>query len=633
VGQLSCAALAGSACAVVFAHAAFGAEPEDLSGLSLEQLGDVQVTSVSKFAQSIGDAPSAVFVISHGDIESSGARSLPEILRLAPNLSVAQVSASRYVITARGFNGSQSAQNFSNKLLVLIDGRTVYSPLYSGVYWDAQDVLPEDIDRIEVISGPGATLWGANAVNGVINIITRAAAQTQGGFVEVAGGNQERRAGLRYGGRVSADLSYRVYLQSFFDRDTDLATGGSANDHWSKPQGGFRLDWTPSDADTLTLQGDGYSGFVAQPGAEADNIKGANLTGRWTRKGGDGSSLQVQAYYDRTERGTKVNGAFRVDTWDFDLQRGLPLGDRQQLVFGGGYRLTSYKIHGAGGLQWSPDSRDLSLGNVFVQDAISVTPTVDLVLGVKLEDDPYVPPTLLPNVRLSWSATDQLTIWGAVSRAVRSPTPFDRDVVEVQDGAPLLVGGQDFRSEKLVAYELGVKLYASSRASLELTGFYHDYDDLRSVEITPVTLLPLQWGNGMAGRTFGVEAWGQYQLTPWWRLSGGLTHLEEHFRFKPGASGLLGTSQAANDPRYQAQLRSTMKLAPVSLDAWLRYVSDFRDPHQPGYTELNAQVAWDVSPRLRLALDGRNLLHAQHVEYVGGSEIPRSVLAALQWRF
>jgi iron complex outermembrane receptor protein len=166
-----------------------------------------------------------------------------------------------------------------------------------------------------------------------------------------------------------------------------------------------------------------------------------------------------------------------------------------------------------------------------------------------------------------------------------------------------------------------------------VTGFYHDYDDLRSVEITPVTLLPLQWGNGMAGRTFGVEAWGQYQLTPWWRLSGGLTHLEEHFRFKPGASGLLGTSQAANDPRYQAQLRSTMKLAPVSLDAWLRYVSDFRDPHQPGYTELNAQVAWDVSPRLRLALDGRNLLHAQHVEYVGGSEIPRSVLAALQWRF
>jgi iron complex outermembrane receptor protein len=631
---MSRAVVAGSVGAVSLAHAACASAPQDLSQLSLEELAEVQVTSVAKRAQSIGEAPSSIFVISHEDIAASGARKLPEILRLAPNLSVAQVTASRYVITARGFNGSPAAQNFSNKLLVLIDGRSVYTPLFSGVHWDIQDILPEDIDRIEVISGPGATLWGANAVNGVINIITRSSAQTQGGFVEAAAGDQGGRAGLRFGGRASAALTYRVYLQSVVEDDTRLASGVRANDHWSKPQAGFRVDWTPSDADTVGLQGDGYSGFEAQAGAEAQDIKGANLTARWSRSGADGSFFQLQAYYDRAERGPEPGGsAFWVDTYDIDLQRSVRLGDRHELVFGGGYRVMNYKIQGTAGLQWSPESRTLKLGNAFIQDAITFTPQLNLVLGVKLEDDPYVDATLLPNARLSWTPRDALTVWGSVSRAVRSPTPFDRDVVEILGGGPFLTGGADFRSEKLVAYELGAKLYASSRAAIEITAFYHDYDDLRSLELTPVTLLPLHWGNGMAGRTFGVEAWGQYQLTSWWRLSGGLTHLQEHFRFKDGASGLLGVSQAANDPRYQAQLRSTLKFQPVTVDATLRYVSAFRDPRLAGYTELNAQFAWDVTERLRLAIDGRNLLHGDHVEYIGGNEIPRAVSAALQWRF
>lgn len=631
IAHLACVcalAMATSSQAQQFASA-------DLAKLSIEQLAEIPVTSVSKRAEPLGQAASAIYVITRAEILRSGATTLPEILRLAPNLQVYQTSASRYVITARGFNGSPAAQNFSNKLLVLIDGRTVYSPLFSGVYWDMQDVLPQDIERIEVVSGPGATLWGANAVNGVINITTRSSADTQGGVVAASAGDQQRSASVRFGARISEALTYRLYAKTSVEDDTFTAAGARAHDHWSKPQAGFRLDWTPTGADAVTLQGDGYKGFEAQPNAPAQHVSGANLLGRWSRSWDNGSTFQLQGYFDHARRGDEVDGSgFYVDTYDVDLQHSFSLGDRQQIVAGGGYRLSRYRIDGSATLLFSPPARDLKLFDAFVQDSVSLGPQTTLVVGLKLEDDPYIKPELLPTARLTWTPNERLTLWGAVSRAIRSPTPFDRDVVEILGGGPFLAGGPNFRSEKLTAYELGAKLQPTRKASLTINTYYNSYDDLRSIEFTPVVLLPLRWGNLLKGHTYGIEAWGDYQVDSWWRLSAAVTYLDQKFKFKPGSSGILGVGQVANDPKYQASLKSSMDLGErLTLDAALRYVSALPDPRSPSYVELNGRLAWNLTDQLQLGLTGRNLLHARHVEYTDGDQIPRSVFVDLQWRF
>jgi iron complex outermembrane receptor protein len=606
----------------------------DLSAQSLEQLADLQVTSVSKRAEAVVDAPSSIYVITRDAIARSGRTSLPEILRLAPNLQVSQAGSSRYVITARGLNGSPEAQNFSNKLLVMIDGRTVYTPLFSGVYWDMQGVVPQDLERVEVISGPGATLWGANAVNGVINITTRSSADTQGGLLVAGYGDRRRSATLRYGGRLSEALTWRVYATSFQADDSYAVAGGRNNDHWSVPQAGFRADWAPAAADLVTLQGDLYEGFEAQRGAPAQTVRGGNVTSRWTRTFGSGAVVQAQAYYDRTERGDEVDGSgFKVDTYDVDLQHSFTTG-RHSLVWGGGYRQVRYRIDGAPQIFFEPAARRLSLANAFVQDTVAISDDLSLVAGVKLEDDPYVRPVLLPNVRLSWRPAEQVTLWAAASRAVRAPTPFDRDVVEVLGGQRFLVAGGAFRSERLNAYELGLKAQPTARTLLSVAGFYNDYDRLRSIEPTPVTVLPLRWDNRMAGHTYGVEAWGSLQVTEGWRLGVAANYLDGKFRFTQGASALLGPRQAGNDPKYQARLTSTVDLGPaVTLHAALRYVSAMPEPRLPAYTEFNARVGWALSDRLELSLAGANLLHRRHREYVDGAEIPRSVYAELQWRF
>jgi iron complex outermembrane receptor protein len=607
----------------------------DLSNLSIEELADIQVTSVSKRSEPVSQAASSIYVITRDQIMRSAATTVPEILRLAPNLQVYQTSASRYVVTARGLNGSQGAQNFANKLLILIDGRTVYSPLFSGVYWDMQDVLPQDIERIEVVSGPGATLWGANAVNGVINITTRSSADTQGGVATATAGNQQRSASLRYGGRIFEALTYRVYAKAFLEDDTFTPTGARARDHWSKPQVGFRFDWTPTRADTVTLQGDGYQGFEAQAGAPSEEIRGANLLARWSRTAADGSEFQLQGYADHAKRGDEVDGSgFYVDTYDLDAQHSFAVGARHQIVVGAGYRLSRYRIDGSAALLFSPAARDLTLYNAFVQDSISITRQTTLVVGVKVEDDPYIKPELLPTVRLAWTPNEQVTIWGAVSRAIRSPTPFDRDVVEKVNGAPFLIGGPNFQSEKLTAYELGAKLQPTSRTSLSLSTYYNNYDDLRSIEPAPTTFLPLRWGNLLRGHTYGVDAWGEYQAANWWRLSASVSYLDQKFNFEPGASRILGVGQTANDPKYRATLKSSMDVgARVTLDVMVRYVSALPAPRIPSYVELNGRAAWNVTDRVQLGVSGRNLLHERHLEYTEGAQIPRSIFVDLQWRF
>jgi iron complex outermembrane receptor protein len=636
--------LAGAACGqdqpTGPAAANGGAGPsrvEDLRDLSIDQLAQIQVTSVAKSPEPLSDAPAAIYVITHDDIIRSGAISLPEILRLAPNLDVVQTSASSYIITARGFSGDATAQNFTNKLLVLIDGRSVYTPLYSGVYWDVQDVPPEDIERIEVISGPGATLWGANAVNGVINIITRPSSQTQGGLIDVAGGSLGTSVGVQYGGRIGDDLSYRVYAKSFTEYHTVTASGARADDAWSKPQGGFRLDWTPTAVDSVTFQGDAYSGEEAQAGEPDQYISGGDIETRWTHAWQDGSSLQVQAYYDQTDRGTpEGNGHFTLDTYDLDVQDSFAPDARNELVFGGGLRFSRYSIAGAAALLFAPPSRWLDLSNAFVQDTFSVTPTLKLIAGLKLEDDPYSGLSVLPDLRLSWKPIDQALLWAAVSRAIRSPTPFDRDVVEKIGPIVYLIGGPDFQPETLTAYESGARVQVTPRLSFSISGYYNAYDDLKTIEPAPSGFIPLRWGNMMRGDTYGFEAWGEYRVTPWWRLVASFDDLEKRLSFKPGASGLLGVAQAGDDPEHQASLKSSMDLPHnITLDADLRYVSALPDPALPAYVELNSRIGWNINDHVQLSLSGFNLLHAHHLEFPASeaNAVPRSVLAELRLRF
>ncbi|MDB5708512.1 MAG: TonB-dependent receptor plug [Sphingomonas bacterium] len=607
---------------------------DELKSMSIEQLANVDVTSVTKSAGALSAAPGSIHVITHDDIARAGVTTVPEALRLAPNLQVARRGAADWVITARGMSGNAGAQNFPNKLLVLIDGRSVYTPLYSGVYWDMQDIVLADVDRIEVISGPGATLWGANAVNGVINIITRNAAQTHGLLVDVTAGDQEQTASLRYGGAIGNNAHYRVYLKGVRDEAFADATGGSALDQWRRLQGGFRIDWTPSPRDDVMVRGDAYAGTTGHPGND-ERISGRSVTAHWRHATGasdDGGALQVQLFYERTMRADATTGRLAFDSYDVDVQHDFLWGQAQHIVWGGGARVSHYLIDSIAGLSFSPPRRTLFLGNLFVQDSIAIGKAVTLVIGAKAEDDPYAGVSFLPSVRGSVKLGGGATLWAAASRAIRSPTPFDRDVVETVGGAVLLTGDANFRTEKLTAYEAGLRSRLGRLASFSVSGFYNVYDDLRSIELTPVTGLPLRWGNRINAQSWGVEAEATVKPAPWWQLTAGYSFLHQRVTFDPDASRLLGTAQIGDDPHHQASLRSAIDLGPVTLDGALRHVGQRPDPVVPAYTEADARIGWRVSRRLMLSVTGNNLLHRWHIEYAGGERVPRSVLFGLRWQ-
>lgn len=617
------------------ARAAAPPSDGDLNQLSIEDLGNIEVSSVSKTSERLSDAPAAVYVITSDQIARSGAQSIPEILRLAPNLHVVRTAANRYFVTARGLIGNPGAQNFSNKLLVLIDGRSVYTPLYSGVQWDVQAVAPDDIERIEVISGPGATLWGANAVNGVVNIITRASRETAGFLADASGGNQESTFGVRYGGRFNDALTYRVYVRNHRDANSVTGAGADVRDGAHQTQGGFRLDWTASADDVVTLQGDTYDGATRQPVTGSEDTNGRNLLGRWTHNWQDGSTLQLQAYYDRTERTTAGTGV-RLSIYDVDAQYNFSLGARNRVVVGAGYRSQPYRILGSQTLSFAPPGRTLNLSNAFIQNTLSLTSNLTLVVGLKLEDDPYSGLATLPNARLSWKVNESTLLWGAVSKAVRAPTPFDRDVREELGGVLFLTGGADFRPEKLTAYEAGLRIQPTEAFSLSVSGFYNEYRDLRTIEFHPTTLIPLHWGNEMFGKTYGVEVWADYRVAPWWRMSLSYNDLVKQLKFRPGASGILGTAQAGDDPRYRASLRSSMNLGPaVTLDGTLRYVSALPDPRVPAYTEFDGRIGWAINDQVQLSVSGFNLLHKRHLEFPAdfANAVPRSFVVGLRWRY
>jgi len=581
-----------------------------LSRMSIEELSNVEVTSVSKRPERLADAAAAVYVLGNEDIRRSGVQSLPEALRLAPNLNVQRVDALDYGISARGLNGFES----SNKLLVVLDGRSVYSPFFSGVEWSQIQPDLTDVDRIEVVSGPGGTLWGANAVNGVINIVSRPADLTQGLAGQVAAGPGFQFVNARYGGRIGTAGAYRVYARSF-DRADTLRNGRNAGDGWRGGQLGFRTDFD-GEATHITLQGDTYLDRVPSqiPGFPKGKLVGDNVLGRWTRTFSDRSELEVQAYYDRYERIARgiLDG---VTTYDAQAQQRLSLGSHR-LVIGAGYRRWSDRFHNyVNAFVLDPPHATSSLSNAFVQDQITHG-DVSLTIGLKAEHNSFSGLEWLPNLRLAWRTNEKVMLWSAVSRAIRNPSRLDRDLV-----FPGLVERSNFQPEDLIAYELGYRGQPAENLSVSATLFYHDYKGVRSNETTPSTVFPVRVGNGLEGRTWGLEAWGDLDVTDQWRLSAGGTFMGKRFSKAADSSDISKLAAQGHDPDFQVMLRSRHRLSQaVEVDWRLRYVdstpaelvSNYLEA--AAYAEADARVSWRLSERIELSLAGSNLLHASHVE-------------------
>jgi iron complex outermembrane receptor protein len=603
--------------------------PETLADFSLEDLSNIAITSVSGRAERLSGAPASIFVITNDDIRRSGVTSLPEALRLAPNLEVARMSANSYAISARGMN------NADNKLLVLIDGRIVYTPLYSGVLWDAQDVLLQDVERIEVISGPGGTLWGSNAVNGVINVITRGASSTQGSLVAVGGGNQERDFAARYGGKLGDDVFFRLYAKGFHDDSTERTDGSSAQDAWKRAQIGFRVDWRSE----LTVQGDAYKGVVDQANAGQQHISGANVLARWTHALSGGDSVLAQAYIDQTQ--LEVPGApgigtlaERLNIYDVELQYNMKRIDAHTVTWGAGYRLARDHLNNSPVIAFLPDQRNLTWADVFIQDVIALKDDLNLTAGVRGEHNSYTGFEVLPSVRLSWKLDPQNLVWGGVSRAVRTPSRLDRDLYSPAQPPFVIAGGPQFRSETSDVFELGIRAQPTATLSYSITAFHHIYNHLRSVELIDGSYLSV--ANQMEGNASGVEAWANWQVTGSWRLSAGGMVLDQNLKLRPDSTDPTGISAAGNDPDNQWTLRSSMDLPhDTSLDLAIRHVAALPDPVVPAYTAFDARLAWRPRPDLELSLTGQNLFGTEHVEFgpaASASVIPRSIFFNVLWR-
>lgn len=586
--------------------------PDNFANMSLEELSDVRVVSVSRREERLGDAPASIFVITAEDLRRAGARSLPEALRLAPNLHVAAAPAGAYAITARGFAG-----NGSNKQLVMIDGRSIYSPLFSGVFWDAQYLPMDSIERIEVVSGPGGTLWGTNAMNGVINIITKPAAAMAGSTFDASWGRYQ--SGLAFShGAPATQGAWRAYAMDYAMPAGERQSGAKLGDAWHYAQAGFRRDWQLG-SDAVTLQGDAYRSGKGQVATRElgrplpGRLYGANLMLHWSRQLRDGGSWNLLAYADSTER--ELTGAFRdkLDVLEVQGTYNLPQLGSHALALGAGYRFARDRFTHASGISFLPPLAHLRWANLLAQDTWSLSEQLKLIAGLRLERNAYTGTEFLPNLRLSWKATDDALLWTALSRTVRAPTRLDRDAYIVQ-GAQSLRAGPHFESEVARVLELGYRQQLGNRASFSVTLFGARYDRLRTVSALRLPVL-FTITNDMEGRTRGVEAWGNVQLAPDWRLGAGFTAMHEEFSMKPGTIDVASSTRENFDPTHTLRLRSSWTIAEGrDLDVTVRRVGRLRFTDIPGYTALDLNLNWRLRPGLEVQLGASNALDREHEE-------------------
>jgi iron complex outermembrane recepter protein len=638
--------------------------PADLTQLSIEDLMAVEFSTLSRKARRLSDTAAAVFVITEEDIRRSGALSIPDALRMVPGLQVARISADKWAISSRGFNSW-----FSNKLLVLMDGRTVYNTIYSGVYWHTQDVLMADVARIEVIRGPGASLWGANAVNGIINIVTKAASDTQGGLFMAGAGTEERAFGaLRYGGQLGRSAHYSAYIKHAEHDGVVDAAGADAGDDWRLTKAAARIDWDPNGRDDLTFMADYYQGslhnrfsYIAEsPPWHAiyesrDRFTGANFLARWQRIFSSTSDMALQGYYNRSEIAVSPYSE-KVDTIDVDLQNRFALGKRQEILWGAGYRAHHGQIEDSPIMTFEPGTRTDQVFSFFIQDEITIVPQrLTLIIGSKFEENDYTGWETQPNARLLLTPSCNQTLWAAVSRAVRTPSRFDHDVrvrsaVAENPGVYFeVLGDDDFKSEEVIAYEAGYRFFGISGVALDLAVFYNRYDGLRTWEMgtpymegfPPRYVIPLITVNGMSGDAYGCELALDVSLSKNWRIKAAYSYLRMDLSDSATSDFVAETTEGAS-PAHQISIQSIMNL-PYGLqwDTWVRYVDRLPAETQkvPSYWALDVRCGWQPLKNLEFSLVGQNLLDSRHSEFVNEIEgvtparIERSFYAKLVWRF
>ncbi len=605
------------------------AEQAALKQLTLEELLDLDVTTAARRPDSIRATAAPVQVLTRDDLHRSGIRYLAEAFRLADAMYVGRFDGRTWIVNARGLN-----INGANKMQVMIDGRSIYSPLFSGVFWNAQDVLIEDIDRIEIIRGPGASLWGANAVHGIINVITRRAIDTQGTYVMAGSGNEHQAIGeLRQGGAISDNAHYRVYAKYGFRDAQSLADGESAEDPMRRSQVGGRYDRTLSPAVEFSVQGDVYVGRLGLLQSEDTDINGGNLLGRLSHRT-DRGAFHLTTYYDRVSRRVPGNFGERRNTFDIDVQRDRSFGTRHLLVLGGGYRASSDDTDVTPIVFFDPKQRTTHLFNVFAQDEIALgVPGLSATAGTRLEHNSYTGWELQPTGRIAWTR-QRRTIWGAVSRAVRLPTRFDSDI-RVTAGQPFVVisGNPNFRPERMIAYEGGVRAQPLARTSFDVAVFHNRYDDLRSQNLQPTGLIEV--GNDVEGHSSGIELGSTWEVSTAARLHGSYTWLTKDIHGEPGSADITGGE--GNDPSHMATLRLFTELRPnLRFNFMSRYISALTRPRVAGYAEADLSIQWDFANGFELALHGQNLLHDHHPEFSSGQpnleEYDRSVYVALAFR-
>ncbi len=657
-------ALLLTCCLVVLPRAsAAQSSGQDLRLLSLEDLMQIEVTTVTRVPEPSSLTPAAVYVITAEDIRRSGATSIPEALRLAPGVQVARIDSSTWAIGIRGF-----ADRLARSMLVLIDGRAVYSTLFAGTYWEVQDLPLDDIDRIEVIRGPGGTLWGANAVTGIINIITKPASATQGGEARAfAGSTLNTLTTARYGGAHGDRLFYRVYGK-FQDRAPEFHADGANFDDWRMGQAGFRVDWTDSRSRLVTLQGSGYDAAIGArairteyspagsiPDDRTNDLSGGDLVATWSGPAGRTGTFRLQAALDRTNR-EELNFAEHRNTADVDFQHTFTPMAQQSFTWGAGYRLSAGDTTASRTLSFTPEDQTDHIFSGFLQDEIAFVPDrLRVAVGVKAEHNDYSDFNWQPSARMVWTPRPRHSIVASVARAVRTPSRVEQDLTlttSLDPRLPLflrLLPNADFESEKLVGYELGYHVQPDRRWYVTVSSFYNRHRDVLStqtfplfVEETPAPahlVLPLIFANGLHGSSYGAELTSDLRLAPWWRWTANYSFLR--IQLTRNADGQDASQEARGEklsPHHQVQMQSSMDLpANVDLDVVFRYVSELPLDRVPAYATADTQLAWHVTPRLDLAIIGQDLFDAHHLEFSGGSvgnvEVRRSGYGKLTWRW